>query len=245
MAALTSESRPLKKRCFGIGRSRFLLLYFLLQKMFAPLISPQVFVYLYLYLKPLETVGCVVKKSLFCGQTLRNCPSRNSTLFSSRWSTLLNQLRQRSFWTNFPHITGLFLQLKMVGLINLALFFRYNREFPHVSSLFQYIRTAHSFKECDAMRRRVTCSPSQHCVKARVYARSGVKHTSYDKGYANTCSPSASDVCRDPNYKCEVSQLLLISLLQWSLRSSGGWDSSNCHRNCQLHVLDMFGYSVG
>ena len=135
MAALTSESRPLKKRCFGIGRSRFLLLYFLLQKMFAPLISPQVFVYLYLYLKPLETVGCVVKNAQFPFLwTNVTCPSRNS----SRWSTLLNQLRQRSFWTNFPHITGLFLQLKMVGLINLALLFRYNREFLNVSSLFQY-----------------------------------------------------------------------------------------------------------
>ena len=100
--------------------------------------------------------------------------------------------------------------------------------------------STHSFKECDAKRTRVTRSPSQHCVKARVYARSGVKHTSYDKGYANTCSPSAIDVCRDPSYKCEVSQLLLISLLQWSLRSCGEWDSSNCHRNCQLHVLDMF-----
>lgn len=97
--------------------------------------------------------------------------------------------------------------------------------------------STHSFKECEAMRTRVTCSPSQHCVKARVYARSGVKHTGYDKGYANTCSPSAIDVCRDPNYKCEVSQLLLISLLQWSLRSCGEWDSSNCHRHCQLHVL--------
>ena len=102
MAALTSESRPLKKRCFGIGRSRFLLLYFLLQKMFAPLISPQVFVYLYLYLKPLETVGCVVKKSLFCGQTLRNCPSRNSTLFSSRWSTTVESTKAAQLLNKFP-----------------------------------------------------------------------------------------------------------------------------------------------
>ena len=93
------------------------------------------FFYLYLYLKPLETVGCVVKNAQFPFLwTNVACPSRNS----SRWSTLLNQLRQRSFWTNFPHITGLFLQLKMVGLINLALLFRYNREFLNVSSLFQY-----------------------------------------------------------------------------------------------------------
>ena len=33
--------------------------------MFARFISPQVFFYLYLYLKPLETVGCVVKNAQF------------------------------------------------------------------------------------------------------------------------------------------------------------------------------------
>ena len=86
---------------------------------------------------------------LFCGQTLRNCPSRNSTLFSSRRSILLNQLRQRSFSTNFPHITGLFLQLKMVGLINLALVFRY-REFPNVLSLFQYALFQRMWRQANA-----------------------------------------------------------------------------------------------
>ena len=104
------------------------------------------FFYLYLYLKPLETVGCVVKNAQFPFLwTNVTCPSRNS----SRWSTLLNQLRQRSFWTNFPHITGLFLQLKMVGLINLALLFRY-REFPNVSSLFQYALFQRMWRQANA-----------------------------------------------------------------------------------------------
>ena len=57
------------------------------------------FFYLYLYLKPLETqvAWSRMLSFLFFGQTLRNYPSRNSTLFSSRRSTLLNQLMQRSF----------------------------------------------------------------------------------------------------------------------------------------------------
>ena len=78
----------------------------------------------------------------------------------------------------------------MVGLINVALVFRY-REFPNVLSLFQYALFQRMWRQANASNMFSLAA----CVKARVYARSGVKHT----GYANTCSPSATDVCIDPN----------------------------------------------
>ena len=176
---------------------------------------------------------------LFCGQTLRNCPSRNSTLFSSRRSTLLSQLRQRSFWTNFPDITGLSLQLKMVGRVNRALLFRY-MEFPRMLSLFQYALFQRMWLQASASN---MCSLAELCQGKRlrkIWCQTS--HTGYFKGCANTCSPSAIDVCRDPSYKCEVSQLLFTSLWYWRLRSCGG---ILLIATITASFMYLFGYSVG
>ena len=138
---------------------------------------------------------------LFCGQTLRNCPSRNSTLFSSRRSTLLNQLKQRNFWAKFPDITGLFLQLKMVGLINLALLFRY-REFPNVLSLFQYgALFQRMWRQANASNMFSLTALCQGKRLREIWCQTS--HRGYFKGCANTRSPSAIET--PTTNVCEVS----------------------------------------
>ena len=61
-----------------------------------------------------------------------------------------------------------------------------------------------SFKACDAGRVKVSCLSSQQCIKASAYRTSGVKDEAYVKGCAATCVASTIEICRNPNYKCEV-----------------------------------------
>ena len=65
--------------------------------------------------------------------------------------------------------------------------------------------STHSWRDCDAKRIRVTCLGSTRCVKASAHRRSGYTDEAYVKGCAATCSASDLDICRDPNYKCDVS----------------------------------------
>ena len=66
-------------------------------------------------------------------------------------------------------------------------------------------RSARSFQDCDANRRRVTCLISQHCVTASVKRTSGIKDEGYVKGCAATCTASSIAQCNTLNYTCEVS----------------------------------------
>ena len=63
----------------------------------------------------------------------------------------------------------------------------------------------HSFKDCDANRRRVRCLTSQRCVKASIYRTSGIRDEGYIRACAKTCSASDVALCSHPDYKCEVS----------------------------------------
>ena len=65
--------------------------------------------------------------------------------------------------------------------------------------------STHSWRDCDAKRIRVTCLGSTRCVKASAHRRSGYTDEAYVKGCAATCSASDLAICRDPNYKCELS----------------------------------------
>ena len=67
-----------------------------------------------------------------------------------------------------------------------------------------YPASTHSYEDCDSKRFRVTCSTSQHCVKASAYTTSGIKQEAYVKGCAKTCEASDIPVCNHPHVKCEV-----------------------------------------
>ena len=65
--------------------------------------------------------------------------------------------------------------------------------------------STHSWGDCNDKRIKVQCLGSTRCVKASAHRKSGYTDEAYVKGCAATCSASDLDICRNPNYKCEVS----------------------------------------